>query len=122
MPSNIYIEYLFDIHCKFNTKFINNTIFSTFFFHPQKKSGANPKASTRDIVSCEWLLEQHRSKLREVDSPVTPDVALAALTIGVGELDRIHILHHIEVALIEEVGVTASDPIELEAIVALCLE
>ena len=49
-------------------------------------------------------------------------MAAVALAEGVGERDRIEILHVVLVGLIEEVGISARDPIEFQAVVALAHE
>ena len=49
-------------------------------------------------------------------------MAFTALTIGVVEPDLIHLLHAVDHTLIEEVGVSAGNPVKVEAVLLLNLQ
>ena len=59
------------------------------------------------------LLEYHLREFGQIDTPVAPDVASIGLAVGVRIAFAVQPLTQVSILLIQEVGLTDSNPVEL---------
>ena len=80
---------------------------------------------SRDVaryVSTEGLFKEFRGELGQIDAPVLPDVATLALVILIFVAVVVQLLAVIDIALIQEVCLADSDPIEFRLLAELDLQ
>lgn len=66
-----------------------------------------------------YLFKQHRSEFRQVNPPVSPDVATVGFAIGIFKTHSIQCFSVIGVCLVQKIGVADSNPVEFKTVVHL---